>query len=107
MLEALLVILIILWFLGYISIPGLAIPNIVLFTINNRPITLWDILILVVVVWLLSILPSPFREIAGVLLLLWILATLGIFAIGGLSSWIVIAIIAGIVIYMFQRSPEA
>jgi hypothetical protein len=99
MIGALIAILIILWFLGYIHINGLSIPDINLFTINGRFITLWDLLILLVVSWALSILPTPFRAIAGVLLILWVLSVLGILSIAGfsLSGLLVIAIIIGII----------
>lgn len=102
MLGTLLVILFILWVLGYFTIPGLAIPNIVLFSINNHPITLWAILTLIVVSWLVGILPSPLREIAGVLVLLWILSMLGILAVGGLPSIIIIVIIVGLALYLIR-----
>lgn len=101
MLEALLVILIILWLGGYLRIDGLSIPDLQLFTLNNQPITLWNILILLVLCALIGALPSPFRQIAGVLLILWILSILGILALGGLSSMLVIAIIVGLVLYLF------
>lgn len=104
MLEALLVVLIILWFLGYVHIGGITVPDIVLFNINGRPITLWELLILAVVSWVISILPSPFRQIAGVMLVLWILSTLGIIAFANLSSILVIAIIAGVIIYIIGGS---
>ena len=47
MVIAIVIILAILWFIGYIPISGISIPNLVLFTINNHPITLWNILILI------------------------------------------------------------
>lgn len=100
MIIGLLIVLIILWFLGYVRIGALPIPNLVLFTINNQPITLWNLLILLLIGSLVGILPSPFREIAGVILVLWILSTLGILAIGGLSSILVIAIIIGLIVYL-------
>lgn len=98
MLIGLLVILIILWFLGYIHIQGLSIPDVTLFMINGQPVTLWNILILLVIASLLGILPRPFREIAGVLLLLWILSILGIIAIAGLSNLLVLAVIIGVIV---------
>jgi hypothetical protein len=101
MIIAIVVILAILWFLGYFPITGISIPNFVLFTINNHPVTLWEILILVVVGWAIGILPRPFQAIAGILLLLWILSVLGIFAIAGLSSIIVLVIIVGLIISIF------
>ena len=99
MIITILIILIVLWFLGYGPVTGLNIPDITLFSINNNPITLWNILILLVVAWAIGILPRPFREIASVLLVIWILSVLGFLAIAGLSSMLVIAIIIGLIIY--------
>ena len=102
MLFAILVILIGLWFLGYAPISGIHIPNTVLTTINNHQITLWNVLILFAVLWAISILPRPFREIASVLLLLWVLSVVGILAIAGLPNILVIAIILAFAYYIFQ-----
>lgn len=101
MLVAIVIILIILWFLGYAPLAGLSIPNIILFSINNHPVTLWEILILVVIGWAIGILPSPLQAIASVLLLLWILSVLGILAIAGLSNIIVLVIIVGLIVSIF------
>ncbi len=96
MLLAIVVILGILWFLGYIHI-GISLPDITLLTINGHAVTLVELLILLVAGWAISVLPNPFKTIAGVLLILWILSTLGILAVGGLSSILVLVIIIGIV----------
>jgi hypothetical protein len=96
MLSAILVILIILWVLGYLPVMGLTIPNIVFFTINNQPITLWNVLVFLIVIWAIEILPRPFREIAMVLLVVWVLSVIGIIAVSGLSNLLVIAIIFGL-----------
>lgn len=106
MIATLLIILIILWLLGYVHIGGANIPDITLFTINNQIVTLWDLFILLVVGWAIGILPTPFREIAGVLLILWILAVLGILAISGiaLSNILVIAIILGLIVSLFSAA---
>lgn len=101
MLIAIVTILIILWFLGYTPLLGITIPNLVLFTINNHPITLWEILILAVIGWAIGLLPRTFQTIASVLLLLWVLSILGILAIGGLSNLIVLVIIVAIIISLF------
>lgn len=100
MLIFLLVILIILWFFGYIQIQGLIIPDITLFVINGNPITLWNLLIFLVIAVIIGVLPNPFRAIASVFLVLWVLAVLGILAFAGLSNIIVIAIIVGLIIYL-------
>ena len=102
MIAGLLVILIILWLLGYIHISLFTIPDLTLLTLNGQPITLWDILILLVIGTVIGILPSPFREIAGVLLVLWILSVLGIIAIAGLSNLLIIAIIIGLILFLIR-----
>lgn len=106
MILAIVIILIILWLLGYAPISGLNIPDITLFAINGHPITLWNILTLAVIGWAISILPRPFREIASVMLVLWILSVIGVLAISGLSSILVIAIIIGLVLFLFKGSSE-
>ncbi len=105
MLGILLIALVALWFLGYIRVDGLpTIPDIQLFVINGEPITLWSLLIFAVICFVIGVLPSPFRQIAGVLLIIWVLATLGILAISGLASIIVIAIIVGIILALLGVS---
>ena len=101
MLITIIIILSILWILGYAPLSGISIPNITLFTIHNHPVTLWEILIMAVIVWAISILPSPFQAVAGILLLLWVLSVLGILAIAGLSNIIILVIIVGLVISIF------
>ncbi len=105
MLAGLIIILAILWFLGYIHIDGINLPDTSLFQINGQTVTIIDLLILALVATAISILPSPFREISGVLLILWILSVLGILAIGGLAltNWLVLAIIIGLIIALFRR----
>jgi hypothetical protein len=101
MIIAIVIILAILWFLGYAPISGISIPNFVLFSINNHPVTLWNILILLVIGWAIGILPRPLQAVASILLLFWVLSVLGIFAIAGLSSIIVLVIIIGLIISIF------
>jgi len=101
MLIAIIIILIVLWLLGYAPISGISIPNLSLFTINNHAVTLWEVLILLVIGWAIGILPRPLQAIASVLLLLWILSVLGILAISGLSNVLVLVIIVGLIISIF------
>ncbi len=101
MIIAIIIILAILWILGYAPLAGISIPNITLFSINNHAITLWEILILMVIGWAIGILPRPFQAIASILLLLWILSVLGILAIAGLSNLIVLVIIIGLIVSIF------
>lgn len=106
MLTGLFVTLIILWFLGYIRIDGLMIPDLILFSINGQPITLWSILILLVISWAISILPSPLRQIVAIFLIIWILAVLGIISLTGIpvASIVVLAIIVGMIFALLAPS---
>jgi len=101
MLVAIVIILIVLWFLGYVPISGISIPNFALFTVNNHAVTLWEVLILLVIAWAIGILPRPFQAVASVLLFLWVLSVLGILAIAGLSNIIVLVIIVGLIASIF------
>lgn len=74
--------------------------HIVLLKFNGLDITIWNVLIFLVFIWLVGILPSPLRQIAVVFILIWILASLGIIAIAGLSNILVIAIIVGVLLYI-------
>lgn len=106
MIAALIVILAVLWFFGYVHIGGINLPDFVLFTINGHEVTLWNLLILIVVTTAIGILPGPFRIVAGVLLVLWILSVLGIISIAGigLSSILVFAIIVGLIFSLFSAA---
>ena len=103
MLSALLVVLIALWFLGYIKIEGIHIPDLTLFVINGQPITFVKLLIALVLFAALGMLPRPLREIAIILFVLWILSVLGIIAVSGLSNVLLIAIIVGIGLSLFKK----
>lgn len=98
MIAAVLIILIILWFLGYIHIGSLNLPDITLFTLNGQDITLIKLLIFAVIVWAIGILPSPLRQIGFVILLLWLLSLFGILAFAGLESILVLAVIVGLIL---------
>lgn len=103
MLLIIIVILAVLWFLGYMPITGVSVPNITFFSLNNQAITLWNILILLVALWAIGLLPGEMQTIASVLLLLWVLSELGILAIVGLPSIVVIIIIIALVFVLFRN----
>lgn len=101
MLETLVIILLVLWLLGAVNISGLTLPDLTLFSLNGRAISLVDLFILIIISWIVGLLPTPFREIVGVVLAFWILSMLGILAIAGLSNILVIALVIGLVVYLF------
>ncbi len=103
MIEVVLVLLVIFLITGFVQIPGFSLPNFELFRVGGQSITLLNALIFFLILWAIGILPSPFREIAGVLFVLWILSVLGFIAIAGLSNLIVIGLIVGIVVSMLKK----
>lgn len=103
MLGTVVIVLIVLWALGFISIPGLIIKDVILAHFNGRAITLWDVLLFFVILWAIDVLPSPLREIGAMLFLLWILTTLGVLAIAGFSNILILAVIIGLVITIFKH----
>lgn len=100
MLTAVLVILILLWLLGYGPLQVLTFP---LYRWSGHLITLWDALIFLVMIYLIGSLPRPLKEIASVLLILWILSLFGIIAIAGLSNILVLSLIIGLIIYILSN----
>ncbi len=99
MLALILIVLIVLWFLGYGPIQAFSVD---LFNLFGHTVTLWDILIFLLITSLIGVLPSPFRQIAAVAVILYLLSIFGIFAITGLSSLIVLAVIGGLVLYILR-----
>jgi len=97
MFIAILIILFLLWLAGY---GPFTVLQLILFRFNGFPVTIWDILIFLVLIWLIGALPSPFRQIAVIFVLLWILSLLGIVFVAGLTSILVIAIIVGVLLYV-------
>lgn len=100
MLLAILLLLIVFWFMGYGPLLALRIP---LFTISRFHINLWDILIFLLIIWLIDRLPGALRSIVIIALLIWLLGFFGIIAIPILSNLIVIAVIIGLALYLITK----
>ncbi|KKU92174.1 MAG: hypothetical protein UY21_C0004G0009 [Microgenomates group bacterium GW2011_GWA1_48_10] len=100
MVAFLLIVLAVLYFLGYIHLPALPVADRVLFHLFRRPITLYDILVFAIILALIDLLPSPFQEIAAVLLLLWLLSFFGVITIFGFSNVVVLVVIFGLIYYL-------
>jgi hypothetical protein len=96
----LLILLLALWYLGYIHISGLTIPDFTLFIINGHDITFYNALIALVILAIVLVLPYPFREIVVVFFVLLALSILGIIPIVGLSTLFIFAIIVTFVIFL-------
>ncbi len=106
MVTALLIVLLLLLALGYIQVPALlAITTVPLITIFGYSITLMSLLVGLIILFLIGLLPSAFRTVAVVILIVWLLSLLGIVQIAGisLSNIVVIALIVLLVAYLFGR----
>lgn len=99
MLEIILVLLIVFWFLGYGPLTALKIP---LFSISHFHVNLWDILIFLLIIWLIDSLPGALRMVVVVALVIWLLGTFGIVAIPMFSNLVIIAIIVGLGLYLIK-----
>ncbi len=102
MVTLLLIFLVILFILGYIQLPFLTLQDTTLFIAFGRSISLYDLLVFALILWVIGMLPWPFRGLASIVLILWILAFFGIIAISGFSNILVLALIIGVIAYVFQ-----
>jgi hypothetical protein len=102
MVGFILLLMILLYFYGYVQIPGITVPNPTILTIHNRPISVSAFLIFVAILWTVSILPPVLRIIAIILLLAWTLTELGFVVIAGLSNFIAIAIMMALFVLVFR-----
>ena len=96
-----LIFLLLLIILGYIQIPPVAIRDLNLFQLFGRTISLYDLLAFLLILWVIELLPWPFRGLASVVLLLWLLSFFGIITIVGFGDILLIALIIGLVVYIF------
>ena len=102
MLSLILILLVILFILGYLQIPAFPLTNITLFVFFGRAISLYDLLLFSLIVWIIQALPWPFRGLASIILVLWLLSFFGIIAVPGFSNILVLALIVGMIGYIFR-----
>lgn len=102
MIIALILLLAVLWILGYLPVGFTTLPEMALFSVNGEVISLWDIIIFALILWAIGILSTPLRQIAGVVLVLWVLSEVNVIAFPGLASILVIAVIVGLVASLFM-----
>ncbi|OGK12919.1 hypothetical protein A3A93_01740 [Candidatus Roizmanbacteria bacterium RIFCSPLOWO2_01_FULL_38_12] len=104
MLGILLIFLLLVVSLGYVKVPYIAIRDIALFELFGKTISLYDLLAFLLILWVIEILPWPFRGLATIILLLWLLSFFGIITIVGFSDILLVALVLGIVAYIFNGS---
>jgi len=102
MITLLLVFLVIFWVFGYLSVPGLPPKKIVLFTFREKPVTLWDALIFLVIVWAIGMLPGPLQAIGGALIILWLLGAVGVINIVNFQAIVIFALIIGLLLHLLK-----
>lgn len=103
MASTVIILLIVFWFLGFIRVPGIYIRDFTVFRFGAKAVTLWEILVLILILWAVEVLPTPLREIGYVAIVLWVLSVLGIIAISGLSHLIIAAAVIGLILSLFNK----
>lgn len=94
MLAAVLIILVLLWFFGFLNLSFLN-----YYVIGD--LTLLNLIIIgLILYFIFSIAPSFLRVILGVALIIYILSALGIIAVAGLTNIAVLAVIIAVVLYL-------
>ena len=100
MLFFILVLLILFWLAGYISFPFFNIFHRALFYVSRHPVTLWDLLLFAIMIWILQILPSTLRTVGVFLLILWFLSFLGVITFTGLFSFLIAVFLIAVILYL-------
>lgn len=98
MVKIILVLLVLLWLLGFIQIPLL---NSLIIPVFRYPFTVQNILFLILIIWIINILPGIFRTIAAIILFFWILSVFGVLSIAGLSNILILILIFAIIFSLF------
>lgn len=99
----LIAIIVVLWLIGIIRIPWLMMPSFPSFNILGFDLTIQKLVIIAILVWIASSVGGPLRQIVWVLVILWILSTLGFIAISGLGNLLVIGIVIGLILSLVQK----
>jgi len=97
-----LLLMVLLYFYGYVQVPGITVPNPILFTIHGQTVSLAAFLIFFAILWTISVLPPVLRIIGMILLVAWTLTELGFVVIAGLSNFIALAIIVALFVLLFR-----
>ena len=95
-------ILVVLWILGIIRVPWLALPHFPSLNILGFNLTIEKLVVIGILVWIASSLGGPLRQIVWVLVVLWTLSVLGIITVGGLGNLLMIGIVVGLVLSVVQ-----
>ena len=78
-------------------------PRFPVLSIMGYSLTIEQLLILGIVVWLAMSLGSPFRQMIWVFSILWLLSILGIVIVGGMGTLILISIVVGLILSAVQK----
>lgn len=97
-----LLLMVLLYFYGYVQVPGITVPNPTLFIIHGQTVSLAALLIFFAILWTISVLPPILRIIGIILLVAWTLTELGFVVIAGLSNFIAIAVIVSLFVLVFR-----
>jgi hypothetical protein len=102
MVGIILLFMVVLYFYGYVQIPGITVPNPALFSIHGHPVLLASFLIFIAILWTITVLPPILRIIGIILLTAWTLTELGFVVVAGLSNFLTVAVIITLFVVIFR-----
>jgi hypothetical protein len=107
MLIALILVLMILWALGFLQIVNVDFLRVAIANVGGRAVTILDALIGLSIVMVAVALRGPLGIAVGVLLVLWGLSVVGIVVVEGipLNALLVLVLIVGLVVHVLIRRP--
>lgn len=107
MLIAVILVLMILWALGFLQIVNVDFLRVAIANVGGRAVTILDALIGLSIVMVAVALRGPLGIVVGVLLVLWALSVVGIVVVEGipLNALLVLVLIVGLVVHVLIRRP--
>ena len=107
MLIAVILVLMILWALGFLQIVNVDFLRVAIANVGGRAVTILDALIGLSIVMVAVALRGPLGIVVGVLLVLWALSVVGIVVVEGipLNALLVLDLIVGLVVHVLIRRP--
>lgn len=105
MLRMLLIVLLILYSLGYLDIWNTSFLRVGVIRSGGHTMTVLDALIVIVVLLVMIAVPGPLAVAFGALLMLWIASTFGVVVIPGvpLAAVLILVLATGLLIHILTR----
>ena len=109
MVELVIVLIVLFWLLSLFGTQiniGAEIFDTRLLTIGQADVTVRNVILFCLVLWLIGALPRPYREIATILCVLWLLSIMGLVVLPvafSLTNILVPLLVIGVIIYIIRK----